>query len=338
MSGITWEVKDCDREYFAEQLEQFVPSRVYDVHAHLWRVTDWQGNPPEPVRLAPAEITLEVYRQHMEWILPRREVHGMHFAYPATFPNDPAPCNEWVSSQVKKDPLARGQFYVRPADDPDWVESEVKRLGMRGLKPFPGFLGIPDISNAEIPEYFPEWMARLAHKEGWSVTLHIQRKRSIADESNLHWITTYCSKYPDMILILDHSARGFNPYHCIEGLVRLSKNLPENLYVDTSCNCASLATMACLKYLGADRVMYGSDFYISHLRGTNLPVGDSFLWLEQDMDIYDRVAYKSEPVLLGLENLRAVRAAFEILNLSDNDIENYFWGNAARALRIDGCA
>jgi len=135
-----------------------------------------------------------------------------------------------------------------------------------------------------------------------------------------------------MILILDHCARGFNPYHLIRGLKKL-ENLP-NLYVDTSTICNSLAVMACLEHFGSDHVLYASDFYCSHFRGVNLPVGDSFLWLIEDMDIWGDISYQKKPVLMGLENLQAVKAAFRMLKLSDKDIENYFYNNAAGLLGI----
>jgi glutamate-1-semialdehyde 2,1-aminomutase len=324
---ITW-----DRAFFVRELDDFVPDKVYDMHAHLWRESDWEGQPTDYVRVAPSEITLEIYRAHLDWILPGREVHGLHFALPAFFPNDPNPVNAWVSREIKKDPLARGQFYVRPTDDPEWVREEVKRLGLRGFKPFAGFVDRLDRSNAEIPEFFPEWMARVADEEGWSVTLHMQRARSLADPSNQHWIRTYCEKYPNMALILDHAARGFNPYHCIEGLKKMTGL--HNLYADTSVICNVLSIMACLRYLGTDHVLYASDFLCSHQRGTNLPVGDSFMWLDQELDIWDGVAYGKKPVLVGLENLRAVKAAFHMLNLSDKEIEAYFWGNATRMLGL----
>ena len=332
MTKLNWPCNDLDLEFFERELEDFVPARVYDMHAHLWRRTDWQGREPAWVRIAPPEITLECYREHMAWIFPGREIHGLHFAFPTIFPNDPVPCNEWVSRQVAKDPLARGHFYVRPTDDPEYVREEVKRLGLRGFKPFAGFAERSDKENAEIPEYFPEWTARLAGEEGWSVTLHMQRARSLADPSNQHWIRTYCERYPDMVLILDHAARGFNPYHAIEGLRALA-DLP-NLYADTSSICNPLAIMACLRFLGPHRVFYASDFWVSHLRGTNLPVGESFLWLYEDSPAWKDVSYGARPMLLGLENLRAAKAAFEMMNLGAKEIEGYFWDNAARMLNL----
>ena len=327
-----WELRDEDLEFFDRHLASFVPERVYDMHAHLWRERDWEGQAPAAVRAGHSEITLERYREYMSWILPEREVHGLHFAFPAMFPNSPAPCNEWVSQEIKKDPLARGQFYVRPTDDPDWVREEVRRLGLRGFKPFASFAGRPDKENAEIPEFFPEWAAKLAHEEGWSVTLHMQRARSLADESNQHWIRSYCERYPDMALILDHAARGFNPYHTAEGLEKV-RGLP-NLYADTSVASAPLAIMACIKGLGVSQVVYGSDIYCSHIRGTNVAVGESFLWLDEAAPIWDAVAYEVTPVLLGLENLRAIKTACELLELSDRDVAAIFWDNAQRILGL----
>ncbi|MBM4084426.1 MAG: hypothetical protein FJ272_06525 [Planctomycetes bacterium] len=328
----TWEVRAEDREFFDRELQSFVPDRVYDMHAHLWRARDWEGRPPEEVKVAPPEVTLEVYRECMSWILPGREVHGLHFAFPTMFPNDPGPCNEWVSRQVGKDPLARGQLYVRPTDDPEWVRAEVKRLGLRGFKPFAGFAERPDKMNAEIPEFFPEWLARLAHEEGWSVTLHMMRPRSLADPSNQRWIRAYCEKHPNMTLILDHCARGFNPYHAAEGLKRV-QGLP-NLYADLSLATNPLAVMACIRHLGVKNVFYASDFYCSHIRGGILPVGDSFAWLGEDSKEWDGVIYAAKPVLIGLENLRAIKAACEMLNLSALDVEGIFWDNAQRVLEV----
>jgi predicted TIM-barrel fold metal-dependent hydrolase len=160
----------------------------------------------------------------------------------------------------------------------------------------------------------------------------MQRSRSLADPSNQHWIRTYCERYPDMTLILDHGGRAFNPHHAIEGLQRIQG--PPNLYVDTSVACSPLGLMACLSFLGVRHVLYGSDFWCSHIRGTNLPVGDSFLWLEGDLPVWDEVIYGEKPVLVGLENLRALKAACEMLRLSNRQVEAIFWDNARRILEL----
>jgi glutamate-1-semialdehyde 2,1-aminomutase len=270
----------------------------------------------------------------MKWILPRRELHGLHLPFPMPQDGDTAALNAWVSQEVRKDPLARGEFIVRPTDDPEWVRDEVRRLALRGLKPFSTYSSVQPPNMAELPDYLPEPIVAVAHEEGWTITLHMTRPRSAADPSNIHWIRTYCTRYPHMHLILDHSARGFNPYHALEGLEQLQGL--DNLWVDTSVNCLPLATMAALRYLGPERVLYGSDYYCCHIRGTNLPVGDTFMWLDETSPIWGDHAWSGgmHPTLVGLENLRAVKAAFWALGLSDREIEAYFWGNAAALLDI----
>ena len=77
---------------------------------------------------------------------------------------------------------------------------------------------------------------------------------------------------------------------------------------------------------------YASDFYCSHQRGTNFGVNQALFWLVesegfwQDPQVVDRV----RPTLVGLENLRAAKAAFQMMKLGDRHIEDYFWNTAAR--------
>ena len=90
-----------------------------------------------------------------------------------------------------------------------------------------------------------------------------------------------------------------------------------------------------MKILGPERILYGSDYCISHVRGTNLPVGNSFVWLYEDCPVWEAVSYaKVAPTLVGIENLRAIKAACWALGLNDTQVENLFWGNAARLLGI----
>ena len=332
---ITWELRDEDRELFANELDDFVPDRVYDAHAHLYRELSWLGEAPAHVSAGPSDVSLETYREQMDWIVPGREVHGLHFPFPpgdGNMDNDAA--NEWVSEQVRKDPLARGQFLVRPTDDPEWVRDEVRRLGLRGLKPFASYSGVEPVGEAQLPSYLPESLVAVANDEEWSITIHLVRPRGVADPSNVHWLRTYCERYPRANLILDHSARGFNPYHAIEGLQQLTGY--SNLWIDTSVACPPLATIAALRCLGPRRVLYGSDFFCSHIRGTNVGLNDGFAWLDEDLSVWEGNPWipTMRPVLVGLENLRAVKAAFWALGMSDSEIERDFRGNAAELLRL----
>jgi glutamate-1-semialdehyde 2,1-aminomutase len=137
-----------------------------------------------------------------------------------------------------------------------------------------------------------------------------------------------------MRLILAHSARGFQPAHNFEGLSHL-KGL-DNLYFDTSANCEPLAHQAILRIIGHERLLYGSDAPVSHIRGRSVAVGDSFLFLDET-DLASRTLgpMTIEPVLLGLEHLRSLKWACWSERLSDKQIEDIFWNNAAKLFCVD---
>ena len=67
---ITWELRDEDRELFANELDDFVPDRVYDAHAHLYRELSWLGEAPAHVSAGPSDVSFETYREQMDWIAP----------------------------------------------------------------------------------------------------------------------------------------------------------------------------------------------------------------------------------------------------------------------------
>ncbi len=269
----------------------------------------------------------------MEWVLPGRQVQGFHFAYPFPTPSLARleAANTWVAGEVAQDPAGRGQLLVSPREDPERVREQVQAHGFRGLKPFSFYAPVADIWEAEVPDYLPEPLMAIADEEGWTITLHLVRSRGIADASNQYWVRRYCERYPRAQIILDHCARGFNPYHVLEGLPALAGL--DNLWVDTSAVCSSLAVTAALDVLGPQRLLYGSDFYVSHMRGTNFSVGDTFVWVDEDSPLTPPTyAAGLRLPLVGLENLRAVKAALCAARLTDSQIEDYFRGNAARLL------
>jgi glutamate-1-semialdehyde 2,1-aminomutase len=128
-------------------------------------------------------------------------------------------------------------------------------------------------------------------------------------------------------LILAHSARGFQPAHNLEGLPQLVGL--DNLYFDTSANCEPIAHEAIIRYAGHRRLLYGSDFWASHLRGRSFGAADSFCWVDPDTPVwaYERIHIK--PVLVGLEHIRSIKWACWSLGLTDSAVEHIFWNNAA---------
>src|SRR5262249_14138327 len=156
-------------------------------------------------------------------------------------------------------------------------------------------------------------------------TLHIVRSRALADRGNRETIRRYAERYPNMRLILAHAARGFNPHHTVEGIGDL-RGLG-NIWCDTSAVTETGAVEAIVEALGVERLLYGSDFPISQMRGRCVAIGDSFLWLSATNTDYRTPYGELRPSLVGLESLRALKMACRHLHLSDSAIESIFFQN-----------
>ena len=318
-------VRDVDREFFERELSSFVPDRIFDAHCHLWSADHYQ------VGLAgmPADVGYETYRELIDVLHPGRPVSALFIPMPSQSEVMPR-ANEWIGKETAKAADCRGLYFVRPDDDPEHVREEVRRSRLRGLKCYHTMSSIKPTWEAPIESYLPEKFIKVAEEEGWVITLHMVKSRAVADEENIACIRRYCETYPNMTLILAHSARGFQPAHNLEGLPRLTGL--DNLYFDTSANCEPIAHEAIIRIIGHKKLLYGSDFFISHLRGRSLSAADSFLWLYEETPVWGEKHSQVEPVLVGLEHLRSLKWACWSAQLSDAAVEDIFYNNAASLL------
>jgi glutamate-1-semialdehyde 2,1-aminomutase len=321
-----WQSQSHDRAFFERELASFVPDSIYDAHVHAW--------PDGALSLdgAPRSATHAEYQRLIRALHPHSSVEALIIPFPA--PREMIePSNDWVAREVEAAGAnTRGLLLVRPDDDPEWVREQVRRRRLHGLKCYHRYAAIEPTWDAQIPDYLPEPLVKVADEEGWIITLHLVRPRGVADAGNIHWIRHYCRRYPNIKLILAHSARGFQPSHNFEGLPQL-RGLG-NLYFDSSANCEAMAHLAILRIMGHDRLLYGSDFPVSHLRGRSVAADDSFLWLYEQTPVWGEKHARIDPVLVGLEHLRSLKWACWAERLTDAQIEAVFAGNAMKLFEV----
>ena len=320
-------VRPEDIEFYERELASFIPDRVFDAHCHLWN-SDY-------VKIAdcfPPHVDYDEYMRLMQDIHPGRKTVGLFIPFSRDKAKDQL-ANEWTSQQAAKDPQCHCEMFVGPDDDPEWLRQEMKRLGASGLKCYHTKTTLEHSYLAQIVDYLPEPLVKIAHEEGWVITLHMVRDRAVADPGNIHWIRHYCETYPNMKLILAHSARGFQPGYNMEGLPQLTGL--DNLWFDTSANCESIAHQAILRIFGHKRMLYGSDMPACHQRGRSAAAADSFVWLYGDTPVWEEKHTTIKPVLTGYEHLRSLKWAFWSERLNDSAIEDIFWNNAAELFSLE---
>jgi len=238
--------------------------------------------------------------------------------------------NRFLLDDLTRNRDCHGLLIIRPTDDPARIEAQLAENDrLRGFKVYHLFASREDTQNAEAQEYIPEWAWEMANSRGLCIMLHIVRQRSLADPCNQRYIREHCTRYPNARLILAHAARGFCGAHTVEGIESV-RGL-ENVWFDTSAVCDAHAMEAILDVFGPSRLLYGSDFPISEMRGRPVSIGDGFCWIYHDtVDLRNWTL--GNPTLCGIESLLALRQACQTKQLSDADVEQIFCHNASALL------
>ena len=162
--------------------------------------------------------------------------------------------------------------------------------------------------------------------------IQFPQPRSLSDPENLEVINRYAKDYPNAIIILAHAARGFNSWNTINGIDSLKRY--ENIFFDTSAVTESGAFQAIINKFGHQRLLYGSDFPVSHIRGKCISLADQFVWLTdenfQNFSKRNNAHHFNEltPTLVGYESILALKEAAVLMDLSIKDIEDVFFNNA----------
>ena len=333
------QANEVEREIFERELDSFVPDRILDGHAHMWLSAPTEAITHDDLRPWMAEdMTLSEYRRHMDVMIPGRTFGGLILVLPPGIHGQPPTTEERVgqlaehiAKEVGSDPLCRSTMFVSPKIDPDFVRQEVQRLNIGGLKCYQTESPREQSRDSEVPEFLPEEFVRIADDLGLFLTLHMAKARGISDPSNQHWIRTHCEKYPNVKLILAHAASSFNPVWAMEGIEAL-KGLP-NVYCDMGAIGEVGSAEAIIEHLGHDRLLWATDFPISHWRGNYVAFGAEMAWIGPDS--YSG-AKKDMFILHGIEQLRVIKQAAWHRRLNDSQVEDIFFNNLAGVLNVTG--
>ncbi|MCF7788208.1 MAG: aminotransferase class III-fold pyridoxal phosphate-dependent enzyme [Prosthecobacter sp.] len=323
------ELNDTDRSLLHRSIDGFVPEAVFDVHTHLFHSRHFAaGN--RPVFLDEDRgYGMPDFQAAMQLWLPGRRVEGLFFGYPSAG-NDRAGENAWVQSQVDASTNSRALVLAAPTDD----QAEVRRLLSTGvfvgIKPYRLYADVPDTKEAEIESFAPEWMWELCHEHDGIMMLHIMLAGGITDPRNVASIRRLCRRYPRCKLVLAHVARSFNYRHAREGLHHLVDL--DNVVVDTSAVTQAGAFLAALEILGPRRVLWGSDYMVSELRGSCITQGDGFTWIHPEIT-GDKLTIFGQYTTVGIESLLCLREACEDTGMTQGDLEDIFRENALRLLK-----
>lgn len=321
-----------DQQIWDEELQDFVPDRVFDAHIHMFH--------PEHVKAtSPSSATpwsFADFTTLQEWaarLYPGRETHFLVLGTP-TLGIDVDSHNHWCIEQVRRDPQSRMNRLVTPACRVQDIAADIRERGFSGLKPYRLFSTTGDIAQCRIHEFLPHAQLELANDMGLWVTLHLSRFHGCADDLNLNDLRDFTSRrYPHIKWILAHCARSFT-YWPIRKAIDQLRDLP-NIWYDVSAVTDVRPLITLFSREDRRRILYGSDgIDATYFHGQYAAMGRAWQSVDSGRLNLQFPHCDGRPILAIYEQLLAMKHAAEIAQWSADDIQNLFWRNAASAFHV----
>jgi hypothetical protein len=332
---------DLDRRIWQEELDEFVPHRIFDVHTHLYSMDHYLEAAKEDSAygrlLLPAwkHATVELANACDEFLMPGREVRRLSFPFPFPYPCDFVGANEFLAEQLRGDKRSAGLMLVHPKMTVAEVEQCLDRHRFVGFKPYRNYALSGDIQNCRISEFMPEQLVEVADRRGLIIMMHVSKRDAIADPENLEELQRFSLRYPRAKWILAHCARSYSAW-AIERAALTLRDL-KNVWYDVSSVCETDAMMALLSSIGSERVMYGSDdLPIGMLRGKYITFGYAWGYLSETNHQIGLQHCDSRMTFTRYEQLRAMRRAAHCVGLSRAQIQSLFFETAANLVESAG--
>ncbi len=325
---------DLDRRIWAEELEAFVPERVFDVHTHLYRWEHFLDPEKESSPYRPllgeqwANASAALANECDRILMPGRRVARLAFPCPFPHPCDFDGSNAFLADELMASPESAGLMLVHPGMDSEHVEAEILRYGFLGLKPYRFYSRTGDAVECDITDFMVESQLAVANRYGLIVMMHIARRDAIADPRNQREMIRLCERYPNVRWILAHCARSYSSW-AIERAADTLRAL-SNVWYDTSSVCETDAIYALMKTVGPERVMYGSDdIPIGVLRGKYVTFGYAWAYLSETNHQLGLSHCDARMTFTRYEQLRAMRRSAEMLGLDEGPRRALFHDTAA---------
>ncbi|MFA5189471.1 MAG: amidohydrolase family protein [Verrucomicrobiia bacterium] len=327
----TPEERDYNQRIFREELNDFVPAKIFDTHVHITPTDGFL--PGAPFSCGGVPITSYTYEElaaDLEVAFPRRQVEALCFGYP-----DPKLNHERNNACVGGSADFNRFFPLRlldpRRDNAALVNTDIYRYGFLGFKPYPDYARPDDIPNAEIPEMLPDWAMAIAHERRLLVMLHIPRSKRLEDPLNRRQLRELCVRWPGAKIILAHIGRAYY-LRGITGFLDDLRELP-NLYFDLAMvqHWEVIAHLFC--QVPISKVLYGSDIPIALAQGKAVEINHQYTYITPrpwSLSLCDEKKKLQFTSFLN-EQLRAIQQAATAAKLPRPAITALFYDNA-RAL------
>lgn len=340
MTAPHWTPAPLDTRIWEDELDDFVPAAVFDVHTHLH---DWSHYTDPDKASGPYAATIGAHFPRATRIvadavdaalMPGRRVDRLAFPFPYPRPVDAVAANAHVAAEIAGASGSAALMLVQPETPIGTIRETLSRTGMIGLKPYLVYARGVAPPEARITDFLPEAQIALADELGLIIMMHLSKRDAVADQDNIRDLRDLTDRYPNARWCLAHCARSYSAW-AIEAAARQLSGIA-NIWYDTSTVCEADALDALYTGVGVDRVMYGSDDLIGPMRGKYIAFGRAWSLLHPGNHSLNLGHCRPDMTYIRYEQLRAMKRGARQIGLTQAQRQALFH-DTARAL-VDGVA
>ena len=340
-----FEVTANDKRIYEEELKDFLPDKIFDVHCH---VNLEKHKPPVVVKpgekkrtvtwpsLVAKQNSIEDLQETYELFFPGKDCKALMFSNCG--PGDDV--NAYVS-EVSKTSGFPALYYSHPEQSAEEIERRIREGGFLGLKSYldlaPKYLPGNEI---RVFDFFPKHQLAKLNEMGAICMLHIPRSGRLKDQVNIQQILEIRREFPKVRLIVAHIGRAYTKEDVGDAFDYLTQE-PETMY-DFCANCCEYAITELIRRVGPKHVMFGLDLPILRMRTHRIEENGTYINLvppgmygdpSQDPHLREVSAEEAEKItFFAYEELLAFKRAAKTLGLSREDIEDIMYNNAANLI------
>lgn len=349
-----FEVTAYDKKVWEEELRDFLPERIFDVHTHVYKKEFFKKSPSGVAKrtvswtgTVASENPIEDLQETYKLLFPGKDMQALMFI---TGRNGWDENNAYLS-QVSKDTGWPALYYSLPTQSADELEQKIRKGGFLGIKSYlsraPKYLPAKEI---RIFDFFPKHQLERLNKMGAIVMLHVPRDGRLQDPVNIHQILELRREFPNVRLIVAHVGRAYTQKDVGDAFDWLTQE-PETMY-DFSANSCEYAITELIRRCGPEHVMFGTDMPILRMRTHRIEENGTYVNLvppglyhdpHGDPHLREVSAEEAEHItFFAYEELLAFKRACKTLGMTKQDVENMMYHNAVALIEgarrdIYGC-
>ena len=341
-----FEVTDYDKKVYEEELKDFLPNKILDVHTHVWlkemkdKIVKDTKAPKRTVswpNLVAADNSIEDLQETYRLLFPGKDVSAMIF----TNGGPTEEMNQYITESAQKTGWP-SLYWSVPTQTADEVEDAIRKGGFLGIKSYlsnaPKYLPGDEI---RIFDFFPKHQLKRMDEMGAIVMLHIPRPARLKDPVNLGQIIEIKKEFPNVRLIVAHVGRAYTKEDVGDAFTVLQEVLPDTMW-DFCANSCEYAITELIRNAGPKHVMYGTDMPILRMRthrieenGTYVNLVPPGLYGDVSSDPHMREVSPEEAEKITFfvyEELLSFKRACKTLGMTAADVEDMMYNNAAQLI------